>query len=156
MTIRPIRDSELPLLTEFLYEAIFQPEGARLAPRTIIQQPSIWIYIDGFGAKKDDLCVVAEVDGVVVGAAWARRIKGFGHIDNETPELAISVYPEYRGAGIGSALMRGLLEALKKKGLKRASLSVQKENPAVRFYRRLGFTVYSENDEDYLMVFDLL
>jgi ribosomal protein S18 acetylase RimI-like enzyme len=73
-----------------------------------------------------------------VGAAWTRIIQAYGHIDDETPELAISVLPEYRGRGIGAMLMTRLFELLRERGYKRTSLSVQQENTAVKFYRKLG------------------
>ena len=50
LIIRPIRNKEIILLTDFLYEAIFQKDGDNPVPRTIIQEPSLWIYIDGFVA----------------------------------------------------------------------------------------------------------
>jgi len=33
--------------------------------------------------------------------------------------------------------------------------SVQKKNAAVRFYRRLGYEIVLENEEDYIMLKDL-
>lgn len=52
----------------------------------------------------------------------------YGHIDDETPSFAISLYKEYRGQGTGTDLMRKMLKALKAKGYKRASPAVQKKN----------------------------
>ena len=76
----------------------------------------------------------------------------YGHIDNETPSFAISLYAEYRNMGIGIALMRDMLELLKNKSYKRTSLSVQKVNYAVRMYQKVGFEVVDENEEEYIMV----
>ncbi|MDR2610036.1 MAG: GNAT family N-acetyltransferase, partial [Clostridiales Family XIII bacterium] len=78
-------------------------------------------------------------NGQVVGAAWTRIIAGYGHIGAGTPELAISVLPEFRGCGIGTKLMKKLFAVLRENGYARTSLSVQKDNPAVRFYERLGY-----------------
>ena len=75
MRIRPIGDTEVMLLTEFLYEVIFQRDAQNLLPRTIIQEPSLWVYVDGFGHQKDDHCLVAEVDKKIVGAVWVRVLK---------------------------------------------------------------------------------
>ena len=88
--IRPIHKNETMLLVDFLYEAIYQPDRTRLLPRTVIQHPDLWIYIDGFGSQKGDLCLVAEVDKTIVGAVWTRLIHACGFIDEHTPELAIS------------------------------------------------------------------
>ena len=155
MIIRPIKKNEIMLLTEFSYESIFQEGAPSLAPRTVIQHPSIWVYIDGFGTKKDDYCFVAEIDSKIVAAVWVRCIKGFGHIDDSVPEFAISVYPEYRGKGIGTELMQIMLEYLKFKGYSKTSLAVQKENYAVRMYQKVGFEIIDQNEEEYIMICNL-
>ena len=54
--------------------------------------------------------------------------------------------------GIGTALMRAMLQLLREKGYKQAALSVQKANYAVRMYRKAGFEVIDENKEEYIMV----
>lgn len=155
MIIRPIKKNEIMLLTDFLYEAIFQKDIHNLAPRTIIQEPSLWIYIDEFSTKADDYCFVAEVDENVVGAVWVRCIHAFGHLDDAIPEFAISVYPQYRGKGIGSALMRKMLEHLRSKGYAKTSLAVQKDNFAVNLYLQVGFQISDENDQEYIMICNL-
>lgn len=76
----------------------------------------------------------------------------YGHIDDETLSLAISLYEEYRHLGLGTALMREMLQFLKDKGYKQISLSVQKANYAVNMYRKVGFAVVKENEEEYIMV----
>jgi len=103
---------------------------------------------------------VAEQNGQIIGAAWTRIIPAYGHIDNRTPELAISILPEFRGYGIGTKLMKKLFEVLRQNGYERTSLSVQKNNPAVRFYQRLGYEMTDERldhagHEDYIMVKEL-
>lgn len=149
--IREIRESEYPILADFLYEAIFIPKGMKKPPKSIIEQPELQVYIADFG-KADDWCFVAEIKGKIVGAVWVRIMDDFGHIDDETPSLAISVYEEYRNLGIGTALMRTMLRFLKDKGYKQTSLSVQKANYAVNMYRKAGYEVVSEKDEEYIMV----
>jgi len=153
--IRGIAPAEYPLLKDFLYHAIFVPPGEEPPPYDIIRKPEIVIYIDGFGNKEGDCGAVAEVDGKIVGAAWARIIPAFGYIDGNTPELAISVLPEYRGREIGAMLMARLFDLLLKRGYKQTSLAVQKKNAAARFYLRLGYEVIHENDEEYIMLKDL-
>ena len=155
--VRTMEKSDYACLNEFLYQAIFIPDGEKLPPRTIINDPEIFIYIKDFGNKSGDLGVVAEQNGQVVGAAWTRIISAYGHLDNSTPELAISILPEFRGYGIGTKLMNKLFELLKENGYRQTSLSVQKDNPAVRFYQRLGYEIAQEKldhvgHEDYLMI----
>ena len=146
-----IRDSEYCILSEFLYEAIFIPEGTEKPPKSIIEQPELQVYIADFG-KSDDWCLVAEVKEKIVGAVWVRIMNDYGHIDDETPSFAISLYEEYRNMGIGTVLMRDMLEFLKNKGYKQTSLSVQKANYAVRMYQKVGFEVIDKNEEEYIMV----
>lgn len=150
--IRPIKPNEVPLLTDFLYEAIFQPGNGPKVPRTILQSPMIWAYVDGFGTYPEDICHVALVDGLIVGAVWSRTGCSYGKVDDTTPELAISLYPEYRGRGIGSQLLAFHLYQLAKSGCRQISLSVDKANHAVRMYHRFGFEIISERDHDYLML----
>ncbi|MCL2682320.1 MAG: GNAT family N-acetyltransferase [Bacteroidales bacterium] len=159
LKIRPISNDEYPILEDFLYNSIFLPPGEELLPREIIFEPEIFIYIKDFGGK-DDCCVVAELEGKIVGAAWTRIIPAYGNIDDKTPELAISVLPNWRGHGIGSKMMKNLFELLRERGYEQTLLSVQKNNPAVRFYERLGYDIVGErvdhaNHEDYLMVKEL-
>ena len=149
--IREIRKNEYQILSDFLYEAIFIPEGMDKPPKSIIEQPELQVYIEDFG-KEDDWCFVAEIKGKIVGAVWVRIMDDYGHIDDETPSFAISLYEEYRNMGIGTALMRDMLEFLKNKGYKQTSLSVQKANYAVRMYQKVGFEVIDENEEEYIMV----
>jgi ribosomal protein S18 acetylase RimI-like enzyme len=159
MIIRELTLVEYPVLEDFLYNAIFIPEGEAIPPREIIFEPEIYVYVKDFGLDSD--CgVVAEHNGKIVGAAWTRIIPAYGHIDDDTPELAISVLPEYRGQNIGTMMMERLLELLREQGYKRTSLSVQQDNPAVRFYKRLGYEVTDEKldhagHEDFIMIKEL-
>lgn len=148
--IRKIRESEYPILSDFLYEAIFIPKGTEKPPKSIIEQPELQVYIADFG-KEDDWCFVAETKEKIVGAVWVRIMNDYGHIDDETPSFAISLYEEFRHLGIGTALMRTMLQFLKEKGYRQTSLSVQKANYAVHMYRKVGFEVVDENEEEYIM-----
>ena len=155
--VRVMQESDYVCLPEFLYQAIYIPKGIESPPRSVINDPEIFIYIKDFGTQPGDLGVVAEQNGQIIGAAWTRIIPAYGHIDNETPELAISIFPEFRGYGIGTKLMKKLFEVLRQKGYKQTSLSVQKNNPAGRFYKRLGYEISGERlehagHEDYLMI----
>lgn len=151
-TIREMRKSEYPLLNEFLYEAIYIPEGVQPPPKSIIALPELQVYVANFGNEKDDICFLAEVNGKVVGAVWVREMNDYGHIEDGVPSFAISLYKEYRGFGIGTALMKRMLCELKERGYEKASLSVQKANFALKMYKKIGFEIISENEEEYIMV----
>ena len=155
LTIRTLRADETELLKDFLYEAIFIPEGVEPPDRSIIEQPELSLYYEDFGNGFADSCLVAEVDGRVVGAVWTRIMNDYGHVDENTPSLAISLYKDYRGKGIGTAMMVRMLELLKSQGWQKASLAVQKANYAVRMYEAVGFKTVDENDEEYIMVCEL-
>ena len=152
--IRKIRPEEHNLLREFLYQAIYLPEGMEPPPRSIIDLPELQVYVTDFGTQPGDHCLVAEVERKVIGTAWCRIMEDYGHIDNDTPSLAISLLPEYRGQGTGTQLLNALLLLLRENGYQRASLSVQKENPALRLYQRAGFRILAEKDTEYLMLWD--
>ncbi len=153
--IRKIREDEYTLLNDFIYEAIFIPEGVEPPPKSIINQPDLQVYISNFGKEKDDLCFVAEADGKVIGAVWVRDMNDYGHIADGVPSFAISLYKEYRNFGIGTRLMETMLMELKGRGYNRTSLAVQKANYAVRMYKKVGFEIIDENDEEYIMVCEL-
>ena len=143
---------EIPLLNDFLYEAIFIPEGVPAPPRSIIENEDLQVYVRDFGTKADDRCLVAEVSGKVVGAVWTRVMNDYGHIADGIPSLAISLYKDYRHQGIGTELLREMLQLLRRDGYPQVSLSVQKANYAFRMYLKAGFEVLKETEEEYLMV----
>lgn len=152
VNIRPIKSEEITQLSDFLYEAIYQTDNTTLLPRTVIQHPSLWCYIESFGTRKGDLCMVAEYDTLVVGAIWSRYMHGYGYVDDDTPEISMSLYPTYRNKGIGSQLLNKMLDILKDSGVKQVSLSVSRTNYAVAMYQRFGFEIIAERANDYLML----
>ena len=152
-SIRAISDKEYGVLEDFLYEAIFIPKGVPKPSREIIYKPELQVYISDFGKRKGDMGLVAEVDNKIIGAVWVRIMNDYGHIDNETPSFAISLFEDYRNCGIGTALMKEMLYLLKQAGYKQASLAVQKENYAVKMYKNVGFVTIDENEEEYIMLY---
>ena len=155
MHIRELRADETDLLKDFLYEAIFIPEGVNPLYRPIIYQPELSLYYEAVGSGPVDNWLVAETDGKVIGAVWTRIMNDFGHVADDTPSFAISLYREYRGKGIGTEMMRKMLALLTEQGWKQASLAVQKANYAVRMYEAVGFRIVDENAEEYIMVREL-
>ena len=150
--IMPLKSEEIPLLEEFLYQAIFIPQGLAPLSRSILKEPDLEMYIKDFGKQPDDWALVAEVDDRLVGAVWIRIMKDYSYYDDQTPSLSISFLPDFRGQGLGQQLMTAMLDLLKAKGYLGVSLSVSKDNPAVRFYQRLGFVTVEEREDNYLML----
>ncbi|KKC30367.1 ribosomal protein S18-alanine N-acetyltransferase [Caldanaerobacter subterraneus] len=98
--------------------------------------------------------IVAEVDKKVVGYAGFWVVLDEGHITN------IAVHPEYRGRGIGSRLMEGLIDLAKKNGITSMTLEVRESNlVAQNLYKKFGFKVlgrregyYQDNNEDAIVM----
>ena len=151
-SIREIAKTEYRLLDDFLYEAIFLPDGVQPPARNIINLPELQVYVADFGKKKDDICFLAEVNGNVIGAVWVREMSDYGHVEDGVPSFAISLYKEYRSHGIGTALMKRMLCELKQRGYQKTSLSVQKANYAVQMYLKVGFEIIEEHEEEYIMI----
>lgn len=152
VNIRKINNSEYKLLDNFLYEAIFIPEGVKAPPREIINVPELQVYVQNFGSREGDICFVAEVEEKIVGAVWVRIMDDYGHVEDGVPSFAISLYQEYRGYGIGTAMMNHMLDELRNRGYQKTSLAVQKANYAVKMYKNVGFEIIDENDEEYIMM----
>ena len=82
--------------------------------------------------------VVAVVDKKVVG--WCDISSIHRHVAEHVGSLGIGVLDEFRGEGIGEALMRSALELAKDKGLTRIQLTVREHNTrAIELYKKLGF-----------------
>lgn len=150
--VRSLLPDEICLLKDFLYEAIFIPEGVEPPSKDVVDLPELRVYIENFGQLKDDCCLVAVCDQKVIGAVWSRIMNDYGHIDDNTPSLSIALYGEYRNKGIGSRLMDEMITLLGRKGYDSVSLSVQKANYATRMYLKFGFKVVKETEEEYVMV----
>lgn len=66
--IRAIKETEYSLLEDFLYEAIFVPEGVKPPPKSIVSAPELQIYIENFGTQAHDKALVAEAGNKAIGA----------------------------------------------------------------------------------------
>ena len=148
--IREMLPGEYGLLDEFLYQAIHTEPGEPRPPRSVTADPALRVYVEGFG-RTGDVAVCAEEGGDVVGAAWARLMRGYGFAGDGVPELAVSVLLDHRGRGLGTALLSFLIERCSELGCPALALSVQRSNPAVRLYERLGFREVSGDDREAVM-----
>ncbi|MBD0337914.1 MAG: GNAT family N-acetyltransferase [Thermoleophilia bacterium] len=111
-------------------------------------------YVEGWGRPGDRGLIVLD-EGFPVGAAWYRLFSagspGYGFLDEETPELTIAVVPSRRGRGLGDQLLTALLDQALEDGFPAISLSVEKDNPALHLYERLGFQPVKEMDSTLVM-----
>lgn len=98
-------------------------------------------YALGWGRVGDVGCVAIK-GTASIGAAWLRlwveEDKGFGYVNDEVPELAMAVLPDYRGQGIGTRLLMQVLEVAKGR-FPAVSLNVREDNCVVKLYERAGF-----------------
>src|SRR5947209_13614649 len=112
-------------------------------------------YVDNWG-REGDVAVIAHETGNRVGAAWFRLFRqdepGYGFVDEQTPELSISVVPSRRRHGVGQELLDALGEKAGEEGYAQVSLSVETNSPAVAFYERNGFTPAGESEGGLVMV----
>ena len=141
--IRPITPDDTGFLWEMLYEAIYVAEGVTRPPRDVLLHPEIRRYLQDWGQPHDSGFVALDpVTSDPIGAVWLRLLvgdqKGYGYVDDETPELTVAVVPEYRGKGIGTRLLSHLFAAAEAR-YSCLSLSVSLNNPALRLYNRMGF-----------------
>jgi ribosomal protein S18 acetylase RimI-like enzyme len=153
-TIRSLAAEDERFLWEMLYQALYVPEGGSALPREVIHLPELARYVRGWGREGDCGCLASDpVTSEPIGAVWLRLLvgdnKGYGYVDDDTPELGIAVLPEYRNRGIGTQLLTHLFGSVG--GQSSISLSVSANNPAVRLYQRLGFEIVSTTDELLLM-----
>ena len=93
-----------------------------------------------------DAAAIIECDGRAVGL-----IKVLHDGTTWTIEQ-FQVAPEYQGAGLGTLVLRAVIEDARRSGAL-LRLSVLKQNPAARLYARLGFRTLAESANAYKMTF---
>jgi ribosomal protein S18 acetylase RimI-like enzyme len=130
-----------------LYQALYIPADQTPPPREVIYQPDLARYVQDWGKAGDrGFVAIDDATGQSMGAVWLRLLigenQGYGYVDDRTPELGIAVLPEYRGHGIGTALLNALVESTHGP----ISLSVAAANPAVRLYQRFQFAIVRESE----------
>ena len=142
--IRLATPQDRSFLREMLYEAVCWRENAPRVPiDELLSESELAKILSGWG-RKGDTAVVAELeDGTTVGAAWYRfwthEHHSYGFVDEATPELGIAVLGEVRQRGIGTALLKALLDHARGSEINRMSLSVEPENFSHLLYEKFGF-----------------
>lgn len=141
--IRPLTPEYVAFLEKMLYHAIYVTPGHAPPGRDVVRRPEIARYVRAWGRAGDSGFVALDANSQQpIGAAWLRLFsdadKGFGYVDEDTPELSIAVLPGQRGRGVGTSLLTQLLQAAASQH-HAVSLSVAPGNPALRLYQRLGF-----------------
>jgi ribosomal protein S18 acetylase RimI-like enzyme len=155
LQLRPLRSGDATFLPEALYQSLYTTSQEVPLSRSVVALPPLARYIEGWGQRFGDQGMLALKDqGYFLGAAWLRLFSheapGYGYVDDLTPELSVSVMPEWRGCGVGTALIETTLE-LARRQFPAVSLSVTPGNPAQRLYERLGFQVFQTNPNEITM-----
>ncbi len=126
-----------------LYQAIYTPEGETRPSKDILNEPNIAQSLKGWGRKGDTALIAITEDHMPIGAVWVRLFdetnKTYGYIDDNTPLLGMALLPDFRGKGIGKALLGEMLKVAKESGFSRVSLSVDPNNTALHLYEKFGF-----------------
>ncbi|HNX65284.1 MAG TPA: GNAT family N-acetyltransferase [Bacteroidales bacterium] len=151
---RKISKEDYPVLREYLYEAIYLPEGVEPYDRSIIDLPEIARYINNWNDSSDFgliACNEDETVGVIWGRLFMEDNKGYGFIDINTPEISMAINKKYRNQGFGTALMKEFINLAREKRFKSLSLSVDKRNRAYNLYVRTGFIIVDDRGPDYIM-----
>jgi ribosomal protein S18 acetylase RimI-like enzyme len=95
------------------------------------------------GLTADVILVDGDPAGRLLVARWSEEIR----------IVDISLLPGFRGRGVGTGLLRELIDEARDAG-KRLSIHVEVQNPAMRLYERLGFRPAGDAGVYLLMAFD--
>jgi ribosomal protein S18 acetylase RimI-like enzyme len=159
--IRPATSVDIEFLADMLFEAGAVSKKVReMGKEKALRLPAMILFLENFGRSKGDFGFVAETfDKTPIGAVWARLFsaenKNYGFVSEEIPELAVAVVPEFRGQGVGTKLLESLISAAPALNLPALSLSVDRQNPALKLYKRLGFqdaNISKETDSSLIMI----
>jgi ribosomal protein S18 acetylase RimI-like enzyme len=155
--LRKSQPSDLPFLREMLYEAVFWRDRVnRPSFEEGLAYPEVSKSLADWGERDRDTAVVATSHSIPIGAAWYRFWTDDNHIngyvDENTPVLVIAIQRDYRGQGIGGQLIGWLIDYASKHAIQRMSLSVSKDNYAIKLYKGQGFQEFADKGDYYLMV----
>jgi GNAT superfamily N-acetyltransferase len=137
----PLTVNDENFLWEMLYLAVYAPPGAPPFPHSILQEPDIACYVQGW-SRPGDWGLLARDGEKLVGAIWLRQWngteRGYGYVSPTIPELSLALLPEYRNQGLGTRMVKTVI-SMAKNQFRGLSLSVVEISPACRLYERLGF-----------------
>jgi ribosomal protein S18 acetylase RimI-like enzyme len=159
--LRKSQPSDLPFLREMLYEAVFwRASENKPSFEEGLEYPEVSKSLADWGERDGDTAVVAAINSMPVGAAWVRYWTDdnfiYGYIDEITPVLVIGVHRDYRHQGIAKKMIAWLIDYASKHSIQNISLSVSKDNVAIKLYKHQGFLEYADKGEAFLMVRKIL
>jgi ribosomal protein S18 acetylase RimI-like enzyme len=136
VTLRPLTEADHPFLTA-LYRTTREDELATVpwddAQKAAFIAHQFAAQHRHYAAYDHTKLDVIELDGEPIGRLYVRRVP------SEIRIVDIALVPACRGGGIGTALLRALIDEAAAAGAP-LRIHVEKHNPALRLYERLGFT----------------
>ena len=139
-TLRSPKKDDAKALVEYLKVTAGETDFLLRSPEeitTTVEEEEI--FIKGINNATDSLKVVAEIDGEIVGRCCYSAV-GDRMRNKHRMQLSIAVYKRFWGCGVGTALMRKIMEKAKEFGFERAELEVVSRNwRAITLYKKLGF-----------------
>lgn len=158
LVIRDATRHDLPFIERMVLECTHWEGGLGEPPSAELRvSPELAERIAGWG-RRGDSALIAEQDGVSIGAAWYRfwgnAERGQGFFNARVPVLMQAVVPAHRRRGVGRRLLDGLIDLALASQLPALSLSVDPRNPALQLYVRSGFMKVDEARGAWTMVLD--
>lgn len=155
--LREAQHADLPFIRTILYEAVFWRTGVdKPSFEEGLAYPEVSQALADWGARAGDTAVVATRNALPIGAAWYRcwTDDNFinGYVDESTPVLVIGVQHDYRQQGIGTKMLAWLIDDAARQGIPQISLSVSKDNYAIKLYRQQGFLEVADKGDAFIMV----
>lgn len=142
VTLRPITEDDLPILFE-IYASTRVEELAQV-PDWSHEQKRAFLF-QQFAAQhqyyqqnyvKSSFDVIAQ-EGLIIGRLYVARW------EKEWRIIDIAFLPAHRGKGVGTTLVKGLLKQSREIGLP-LTIHVERNNPALNWYHRLGFKMVED------------
>jgi len=157
---RKYTSDDYQFLREMLFEAVF---WSRMNDdRPSLEEGLSYDYtkhiLADFDNRAGDIAVIAESDGIKVGAAfiryWNDDINIRGYISKDIPVLVIGVVSEHRRQGIGNKLIEAIKDVAKEINISKISLCVTKSNVAYQLYIKQNFKIVEDIDTSYNMLWE--
>ncbi|MHA2405325.1 MAG: ribosomal protein S18-alanine N-acetyltransferase [Candidatus Hermodarchaeia archaeon] len=143
ITIRPIKNTDFPQITQIEFESFSDPYPLHLFQYLAHIEPALFLV-----AVEDKALL-----GYIIGETEHRCESLVGHL------LSLAVRQEKRRKGIGHQLIGALIEIFKKQGCRELVLEVRVSNYSAKmFYQKQGFreirrsSKYYDNGEDALIM----
>lgn len=149
ITLRKFTFDDIPFM-QTLYASTRESE---LAMTNFSEQEKLNFVTQQFSAQTahytqhycTDSFDIIEFEGMSIGRLFV------DHWDKEIRIVDITLIAEYRNKGLGNYLFNLMFEQARA-GKKSITIHVEHNNPAKRFYERLGFTLKTQTNEIYLLM----